>query len=316
MTLDLKVKWKISRNESVSKDNFFVKLEDNGLVGLGEIAPNVRYGETPEKIKQEFEFLPEFKTPEEILSFLEDCELLHALKCSLDTAAVDLISKRDNKKIWEVLDVAAPIEVGTSISVPIMEEQLLEKYLEGVKRFPYVKIKVNEENAISFTKKIASLIHRPLRIDANEGFSSVESFLAFVDSVKELNIQFMEQPFPADKKEFYMAVKGKCSFEVMADESIEDDADFEELSKQFDSINIKLMKTGGYHRAIELIKKARIYGMKVMLGCMVESSLGISAALRLSSLADYFDLDGSLLISNDPFEFLKEKEGQLALSND
>lgn len=124
----------------------------------------------------------------------------------------------------------------------------------------------------------------------------------------------MEQPFAANNKDAYLSTKGRCPFEVMADESIEDDADFTELSQMFDSINIKLMKTGGYQKALSLIKEGKKHKMKVMLGCMIESSLGISNALRLGGLADYFDLDGALLVKNDPFEgLLKEKEGRLAL---
>lgn len=315
LRLDLKVNWKLSRNESLHKDNFLVELECDGVKGMGEVAPNVRYGETPRNIKEQFDALPEFKGPEELLSYCENAALFHSLKCGLNCAGVELLAHKNGVSIEEVLGLGPAKGLATSISVPIMEESLLENYLRDVARFPFIKIKVNEENASSFVKKISALSPRPLRIDANEGFTSANSFMRFVKEVGDLNIQFLEQPFKSSDTDSYLAIRGRCPFEVMADESIEDVADFGQLSKMFDSINIKLMKTGGPHKAIALIQKAREAGLKVMLGCMIESSLGISAAIRLGALADYYDLDGSLLIKNDPFGLIQEKEGRVALKS-
>ncbi len=311
--LELKVNWKLSRNEALFKDNFVIQIEDEGKVGLGEIAPNIRYDETSEKIKENFNALPQFGRVSDILKYSESNELLHAFKCGLVCAAIELEAKTQNISVEKFLGLAKVKEVPTSISVPIMKEELLENYVAKLGRFPFIKIKVNSENAISFTKKVASYTNAPLRIDANEGFKAASDFLAFCEATKDLNIQFMEQPFEAKNKQAYLAIRGKCPFEVMADESIEDEADFSELSQMFDSINIKLMKTGGYLKALELIKKAKEHKLKVMIGCMIESSLGIACALRLGSLADYFDLDGALLVKNDPFDWVEEKEGQLAL---
>lgn len=313
MRLDLKVNWKLSRNESSYKDNFIVQIIKDEKTGLGEIAPNIRYGEDPENIKQSFNSLPDFKTPNDVLDYCANTDLLHAFKCGLVSAALDLEAKLAGVSIEERLGVKKGGEVPTSMSVPIMAEDLLEEYVGKIARFPFIKIKVNSENAASFSRKVASLTDSPLRIDANEGFKSAAEFLDFCKATQDLNIQFMEQPFPASQVEDYLAIRGKCPFEVMADESIEDDADFNELSKMFDSVNIKLMKTGGPLKAMELIIKAKEQGLRVMLGCMIESSLGISWALRLSSLADFYDLDGALLIKNDQFDLVKEKEGRLAL---
>ena len=311
--LELKVNWKLSRNEALFKDNFVVKIELEGKVGLGEVAPNIRYGETPEKIQNAFEGLPSFSGPSEVLEYCKKESLPHAFKCGLECAAIDLEAKTRGQSIEERLGLPKIKRAPTSMSVPIMEEDLLEDYIKALKRFPFIKIKVNSENAVSFARKVASFTSAPLRIDANEGFKDAESFLAFCEQTRDLDVQFMEQPFAASNKKAYLAIRGKCPFEVMADESIEDKADFSELSQMFDSINIKLMKTGGYTKALELIKKAKERKLKVMLGCMIESSLGISCAMRLGSLADYYDLDGALLVKNDPFDWVEEKEGRLAL---
>ncbi len=127
-------------------------------------------------------------------------------------------------------------------------------------------------------------------------------------------MQFIEQPFAANMVDEYMALKPQSAFEIMGDESIEQNVDFESLAKQFHSINVKLMKAGGYSKAIDLLTGARAHGLKTMLGCMIETSLGISSAIHLSSLADYFDLDGSLLIKKDPFNLITESSGSISLN--
>ena len=314
LRLELKVNWKLSRNEALYKENYRVIFELDGKQGAGEAAPNIRYGETPQNLEEQFEKLPRFNDPDEALAYCENADLFHSLKCGLVCAAVELKAKLSDRSVEEELGIKQAREISTSISVPIMEEDLLEDYLSKIKRFPYVKIKVSQDNAVSFVKKIACLSAKPLRVDANEGFESVEAFMRFCEEVKNLNIQFIEQPFKAKDVSKYLEVRGKTPFEIMADESIEDEANFDSLAKQFDSVNIKLMKTGGYFKAIELARQARSRGMKVMFGCMIESSLGISCAMRLGELGDYFDLDGSLLLKNEPFGLIKEKEGLLALS--
>ncbi|MCO4754601.1 MAG: hypothetical protein KC478_08960 [Bacteriovoracaceae bacterium] len=314
--LDLRVTWKISRNESLYKSNFIVRLVIGQDTTLGEVAPNIRYGETPELIEQQFNSLPDFSNPQELLDGCSTLEICHSLKCALVCAAVDMIAKKSGMSIETFLGVKRLEKLPTSMSIPIMEEELLTKYIDDIKRFKFIKIKVNEQNAISFTSKITSMTDRPIRIDANEAFSDTDSFYKFIESIENFNIQFIEQPFKASDRALYREVKGECPFEIMADESIEDSADFDELKLMFDSVNIKLMKTGGYLKALELIEKAKASGMKVMLGCMIESSVGISNALRLASLADYLDLDGSLLIKNDPFNLILEDDGLISLKRD
>ncbi|MEX1099767.1 MAG: enolase C-terminal domain-like protein [Bacteriovoracaceae bacterium] len=312
--LDLKVNWKISRNESLSKQNFVVALEDGPLKGMGEVAPNIRYGESPKAVQAQFDKIPDFASPENALEFAHEEDLFHSLKCGLVCAAVELLSKKKNISIEKQLNVAPVETLATSMSVPIMEENLLKDYMSSIARFPYVKVKVNQDNAASFTQAVARYSDNPIRVDANEAFESSKSFMDFLLAVKDLNIQFIEQPFKASDAALYREIKGKSPFEIMADESIEDAADFDSLAAQFDSVNIKLMKTGGYLKALELIQKAREKKLKVMLGCMIESSLGIACAMRLGSLADYFDLDGSLLIKNDPFQNIIENNGRLSLN--
>ena len=130
--------------------------------------------------------------------------------------------------------------------------------------------------------------------------------------MKKINIQFVEQPMPASMKDEYIYLRKKSPIEIIADESVETVADFNELSKMFHGINVKLMKASGYGNAIDLLKSAKSYKMKTMIGCMIESSLAIYSALNITSLVDYIDLDGSLLVANEPFGLITESDGLLS----
>ena len=167
---------------------------------------------------------------------------------------------------------------------------------------------------MEFLEEIKKHTNKKLRIDANEGFDSLSEFLRFEEAIKDFNIEFIEQPFPVHFKQEYKELKKQSIFEIIADESVEDDFHPEELCEMFHGVNIKLMKAGGLLRAKELLEKAKSYGLKTMIGCMIESSLGISEALYLAHLADYLDLDGHLLISNDPYpDMIEFKNGFLKI---
>lgn len=313
--LDLKVNWKLSRNETLFKENFIFKILNENQTYCGEIAPNIRYHETIEKIEQDFDhFLKDYESSDDISSFLYSKNYSHSFQFAVESAFVHLNSELGNCTVSGYLGLDAPRPILTSYSIPIMEEKELKDYIQKIERFKFIKVKVNKENAAHFVKTIANQTQVPLRIDGNEAWADLDSYLKFEKEIQEINVQFIEQPFAANMVDEYIALKPLSRFEIMGDESIEQNVDFSLISKQFHSINVKLMKAGGYSKAIELLTNAREYGLKTMLGCMIETSLGISSAIHLSSLADYFDLDGSLLIKNDPFNLIIESNGSLKLS--
>ena len=137
-----------------------------------------------------------------------------------------------------------------------------------------------------------------------EAWTNVEDFFKFEQKIKHLNIEFIEQPFFAKDFHLYKDCKNKTHFPMMADESCTSDVDIQKLSHGFHMLNIKLMKTGGPLLAIKQLNEARALGMKTMIGCMIETGLGISQAKYLASLCDYFDLDGNLLLQEDPYKTL------------
>ncbi len=311
--LELKVNWKLSRNETLLKENFILRLEKNNVVGLGEVAPNIRYDETPIKIQQDFQSLLERSKNETISDILKDNSFCNSFNFALDSAHIHLKSLLEDKKIYELLDLEKPLELKTSYTVPIMDESKLENYLDGIKQFDFIKVKVNKDNAISFCQKIGTLTNKKLRIDGNEAWDSIEEYLIFENAIRTLNVEFIEQPFCSSRSDLYLKLRPISKFLIMADESITSCVDFNEIEKCFHGVNIKLMKARSFSNAIVLLKEAKRRNLKTMLGCMIETSLGISYAMNLYELVDYFDLDGSLLIKNDPFNLITLDKGKLYL---
>lgn len=314
IVLDLKVNWKLSRNESLTKTNFIFKIIEDDMVYMGEIAPNIRYHETSEKILRDFDHFQSSYSPSIPLEkILYESNFSHSFQFAVESAFTHRNSQMNLRSIKDFLHLPEINEVETSFSVPIMDESLLGNYLKQLSRFKFIKIKTNQDNAIRFVKTIASKTNAILRVDGNEAWEDFDLYKKFEEQVKHLNIQFVEQPFKAKMVDEYIALKKNSLFEIMADESIEQEVDFDLIEQQFHSINVKLMKAGGYQKAIALLKEAKKRKMKTMLGCMIETSLGISCALQLAGLADYYDLDGSLLIKKDPFNFIQESNGSLSL---
>ena len=305
----MRVNWKLSRNETLFKENFIITLKEKGQEAQGEIAPNIRYQETPQKISSDFDELTQRLKTEKLDSILNSNNFCNSFNFAVDSALIHLRAKEKELKVYEFLSLTKPSPIQTSYTVPIMEEDELADYLKKIERFNFIKIKVNKDNSISFCKAIAKLTNKALRIDANEGWDSLEDYLKFEAAISDLNVEFIEQPFPSDRVDLYKNLKAISKYLIIADESITNTVDFDEIESCFHGINVKLMKAGSYSQAISFLKEAKKRNLKTMLGCMIESSLGISCALNLYELVDYFDLDGSLLIKNDPYNLILEENG-------
>jgi L-Ala-D/L-Glu epimerase len=315
--LDLKVNWKLSRNQTTFKKNFLVKLETREGVFLSEIAPNIRYQETPEKIEQQFNLwvkeARDFSTPEALTEALDGVELFHSLRFGLESVFLKRLASLRGEKLWEFLRLPAPRPVETSFSMPIMPVGEIADYLRPLERFKSLKIKVDAQSGLDMLKEVTRHTGVKLRVDANEGWSDLGSFMHFQESLKGMNIELVEQPFPSHMAQEYRELKKLSPYALLADESIEDVADFSSLKEQFHAVNIKLMKTGSLIKARDLIHEAHKVGMGVMVGCMIETSVGISYGMLLGSLAQYVDLDGYLLIKDESFNLVAEENGVLHL---
>jgi L-alanine-DL-glutamate epimerase-like enolase superfamily enzyme len=318
--LPLKFDWKISRSSTSFKENFFVRFRFRELEGMGEVAPNIRYGETPDKVEDDFMlFLSEVRKHDigsliQMHNLLKTLPICHSLKFGIESAFTHFLCKMQNKTIHEFFNLPKPQNVITSFSMPIMEIGGIKDFLDPLKNYQFLKIKVNKETGLEMIQEISKHSSQSLRIDANEGWDNVDDLMKFIEALPKNNpIDFIEQPMPAHRKDDYRELFKRCPYTLIADESVEDVANFDELKLMFHGINMKLMKASSYITGLNLLKEAKRNNMKTMIGCMVETSLGIRSAFEISSLADYLDLDGFLLIQNDPFHLLSEKDGLINL---
>ena len=317
-TLPLKFTWKISRNSSDEKTNLFIKVNDDKNFAYGEVAPNIRYGETLENIKEQFanfqkNYNQDISNLGEFENFLDSLNLSHSLRFGIESSYIHLICKNQNISPAKYFNLEMPKQVSTSFSVPIVDVETIKDFVKDLKRFNSLKIKVNSETGLAMVKEVAKCTDQKLRIDGNEAWDNVESLLQFIQEIKDFNIEFIEQPMPSKMIEEYKYLKPLCPFDLIADESIEDKGNFSELKQQFHGVNMKLMKAGGYVNGLKIINEAKKNNLKIMIGCMIETSLGIYSAYNLSYGADYLDLDGFLIIKDDPFKMLGEKDGLLFL---
>jgi L-alanine-DL-glutamate epimerase-like enolase superfamily enzyme len=313
--LDLKVNWKLSRNQTTFKENFIVHLDNF----QSEIAPNIRYGETPDKIQEQFDLwlkntdLSALANDQNLKAALDKQPLFHSLRFGLESAYLASFAKSAGKNLGDYLGLPAPVAVETSFSMPIIPVNEIPEYLEKIKRFTSLKIKVNAETAEEMLGEIKKHTNVKLRVDANEGWSDLDTFMRFQETLKGMNIELIEQPFPSSMAAEYRELKKKTPYTLLADESIEDVASFADLATQFHAVNIKLMKTGSLIKARDLILEAKRNNMTAMMGCMIETSIGISYGMLFGGMVEYVDLDGFLLVKDEPFKLVSEQNGILSL---
>jgi L-Ala-D/L-Glu epimerase len=300
--LPLTVNWKLSRNQTTFKENFIVHYGEF----RSEIAPNIRYGETPDAIQEQFEnWLPTRDL---------DAPLFHSLRFGLESVMLQHEAKAKNQELWQYLGLNKPVSSHTSFSMPITPVGEIEAYLKPLKRFTSLKIKVDAQTGEEMLLEIKKHSSAKLRVDANEGWKDLDQFMRFQEALRGMNIELVEQPFPSTMVSEYKQLKKVTPFKLLADESIEDTGDFRELAEQFHAINVKLMKTGSLIKARDLILQAKKHGLETMIGCMIETTIGISYGMLFTGMVEYVDLDGFLLIKDEPFQLVTESEGILSLN--
>ena len=190
--------------------------------------------------------------------------------------------------------------------------EIVEQKVREAEGFAVLKVKMGSEHDRGVLETVRRVTDRDLRVDANEGWT-LEDALARLEWLQEMGVELVEQPLPAHQLAEMRELKKQSPLPLFADESVARAEDIPRLAAAFDGINIKLMKCGGLGEALRMIHVARAHGMQIMLGCMVESSLAITAAAHIAPLVDFADLDGNLLITNDPFVGAEVRDGRLVL---
>jgi len=313
--------WTISRNSSRFKENVFVKIEKDGLTGYGEAAPNVRYDQTPEMTESMIRLASQELLKQDLLKYPQQTEMLDELtaeqtcaKAALDIALMDLAAKSQNMPLYKMLGLDPDKTPVTSYSIGIDTPGMIKTKVTQASDYPVLKIKVGHQNDQQIIDAVRTVTDKPIRVDANEGWPDKETAVKKIEWMQSKGVEFVEQPMPANMLEETAWLRQRVDIPLIADEAVMDASDIASVAQGYDGINIKLVKAGGIQQALKMIKAARAAGLKIMLGCMIESSVAITAAAHLSPLVDWADLDGNLLISNDPFSGVKISQGRLILN--
>jgi len=311
--LPLKHTFSISRESHDFQDTLIVTLSLDGKSGYGETTSNPYYKITMESLTDEIEAIRNdietytFEKPAAFHQFLTQKKLSHFAICALDCAAWDLYGKLKAMPLYKIWGTNLDHYPITNYTIGIASiEKMLAKLQETP--WPIYKIKLGTEDDVAIVRELRKHTDAVFRIDANCAWSAEET-IENAPLLKDLGVEFLEQPLKADDWEGMEKVMHKSVLPVIADESCIVEADVEKCGLHFSGINIKLTKCGGLTPALRMIKKARELGLKTMVGCMTESTVGISAIAQLLPQLDYVDMDGPLLIKEDIADGIKILEG-------
>jgi L-alanine-DL-glutamate epimerase-like enolase superfamily enzyme len=319
--LKLRYAWGLSRGTWTVRTNALVKIEKDGVSGLGEAAPIARYNETAQSAAAFIEKARPVldRDLRDYAVRLKEIEDLapgeHAAKAALDMAILDWFGKTVGVPVWRLLGLGRDKVITTTYTIGIDEIPVMQQKTREAAAFSVFKIKVGTPNDRAIIEGIRAVTDKPLRADANEGWKTKEEALEMIDWMATQGVELVEQPLPAGRNEDYAWLKERTKLPIFADESMISPADLPKIAPYFHGINIKLMKCGGIQEAARLAYMARTLGLKLMIGCMVETSVAITAGATVASLFDYADLDGTLLISNDPFKGVEVVGDRLILND-
>ncbi|HHT9126010.1 MAG TPA: dipeptide epimerase [Candidatus Brocadiia bacterium] len=326
LNLKLKYPFRISRETKTIQNNILVILEDeDGIYGIGEAAPVKYYGEYVKSVRAALRRMSKFliNDPfhiEDITNGLQSRFPADAsARASVDIALHDLVAKKLNIPLYKFLGLNPSASGGskvTSFTIGLDSIDMMCKKIEEAKDFPILKIKLGVKNDLKLLEAIGRKIRMrrtTIRIDANAGWT-VKEAIKKINAMKDFGVEFVEQPIPPGNIDGLKKVRDNVDLPIIVDEDVKTSKDIISLAGAVDGINIKLMKCGGIREALRMINIARAHKLKIMLGCMIESSISITAAAHLTPLVDYADLDGNILITNDPFTGVTVERGKLLLS--
>lgn len=297
-----------------------VEIEYDGFTGYGEASMPPYLGHTVDSVCAFLSKvdLSQFEDPfqmEDILAYVDGLSEGDApAKAAVDIALHDLVGKMIGQPWFRIWGLDAAKAPSTTFTIGIDTPDVVRaKTLECAGRFNILKCKVGRENDKEMIETIRSVTDLPLAVDANQGWTDREKALDEIFWLKEKGIVMVEQPMPKDRLDDIAWITERSPLPIFADESIQRLKDIPAIKGAFTGINIKLMKCTGMSEAYKMITYARAEGMRVMLGCMTETSCACTAAAHLSPLVDFADIDGNLLISNDRFEGMVVKAGKMVL---
>jgi L-alanine-DL-glutamate epimerase-like enolase superfamily enzyme len=295
------------------------EIEYDGVVGYGEASMPPYLGESHDTANLFLSRvdLTGFKSPfllEDILAYVEMIAPgNYAAKASVDIALHDLVGKLMNQpwyRIWGLNPERAP---NTSFTIGIDKPDVVKEKVLEASPYKILKVKLGQGNDKEMIQSVRSVTDTLICTDVNQGWTDKKMALEMIYWLKEQGVVFVEQPMSKASVDDIAWLTQNSPLPIIADEAIQTVSDFAKIQGIYSGINVKLMKCGGMHAAYTMIAMARSAGMKVMIGCMTETSCAVTAAAQLSPLVDWADLDGNLLIDNDIFEGIKIRDGKIIL---
>jgi L-Ala-D/L-Glu epimerase len=318
--LQLRHTWTTTMSSSAYRDTLHLRYTRDGITGYGEGAPIVRYHENAVDAQKAVAAVREFILSVDPWQFRKNTSELFrrvesqfAAKAAVDIAWMDWIGKKLGVPLYRYLGLDPKDTPLTTFSIGIDTPEITRQKTREAENFPVLKVKVGLATDEPTIEAVRSVTKKPLRVDANEGWKDKEEAVRKINWLESQGVEFIEQPLPAEMLEETRWVRSRVHIPIFADEACLSAAAVPKLADAFDGVNVKLDKAGGVQEALRMIAVARACRMKVMLGCMVSSSVSVTAAAHLSPLVDYADLDGNLLIANDPFAGVKVEKGKLIL---
>jgi L-Ala-D/L-Glu epimerase / N-acetyl-D-glutamate racemase len=306
----LKEVFRISRGSRTEAQVVVVTVSDGQHTGHGEGVPIKRYAQSAESVLWQIEAIKCEKNldPQRLQQLLPASAARNALDCAL----WDLEAKISGKRIWELTNISITPEVETSFTISLDTPEKMAAAAKKSATLPILKLKLGGDDLdLPRVEKVRESAPKArLLIDANESWSP-DHYMKVVPSFRRCGIALIEQPFPADADDVLEDLEHPIP--ICADESCHTTADLPRLKNRYEVINVKLDKTGGLTEALRLVGRARESGFKLLIGCMVCTSLGIAPARLLASTADYVDLDGPLLLARDRDHGLAYENGRIGL---
>jgi len=323
VALETEKPFTIARGTTTTTENVVVRISDGDHEGVGAAAPSARYGESAETVEA---VLPA------LLAVVEDVGDPHnldrierraserlrrnpAARAAVDVALHDLVCKRLDVPMSRYLGLDPAESVVSSFTVSIAEtEEMLRRAEAAVEAgHDVLKVKVGTDRDLEIVEAMrAAAPDARVRVDANEAWTPREA-VRKIAALAEFDVEFVEQPVPAENREGMRLVYERAALPIAADEACVTLSDVPAVADRADIANLKLMKCGGVREAVRMVHAARAHGLVVLLGCMLETNASIAAAAHLAPLLDYADLDGSMLLADDPFEGVPMPGGRVDL---
>ena len=315
ITLELETPFRIAHGTSHVRHNVLVRISDGEYEGLGEAAPVRQHHETQEDVLDYLASLPPLaENPfhlEELLDALPPGP--QSARAAIDMALHDLIGKRLGVPLYRLFGLNPESSPPTSMTISIGTPEEVQGWArDAAKRFSILKLKLGHAHTLEIARAVRAATDARLVADANCAWT-VEQAQALIPALADLGLEWIEQPLPEEDLDGLRQIREVSPIPVFADEPVRTARDIPRLAGCVDGVNINVMKAGGLREALRMIAVARAHGLQVILGCMIETSLGITASAHLAALVDWADLDGNQIVANDPFTGVQVEKGRLVL---